>query len=70
MTTRVHSPRLHQASRPGLVARLNHALAVWRQRQALDRLDARMLRDIGLTEDDVRAEHNRSVWAAPSFWKR
>ena len=34
----------------------------WRQRQALAELDDRMLGDIGLTRDEVRAEVTKPFW--------
>ena len=36
------------------------------ERRALGELDAHRLRDIGLTEEDVRAEINRSPFDVPS----
>lgn len=50
----------------GFIAR---AIAAWRQRQHLDRLDAHMLKDIGLTKDDVTREIARPVWDVPSTWR-
>ncbi|MEJ6392211.1 DUF1127 domain-containing protein [Gymnodinialimonas sp. 2305UL16-5] len=43
--------------------------AAWRQRRQLERLDARMLRDIGLTEADVHREMGRPLWDAPHPWR-
>jgi len=37
-------------------------LDVYRQRRALEALDDRMLKDIGLTRCDVEAEVSRPVW--------
>ena len=34
----------------------------WRQRQALTELDDRMLADLGLTRDEVRAEVTKPFW--------
>jgi uncharacterized protein YjiS (DUF1127 family) len=58
--------RARQATVLGGVARAFDALASWqdrrRQRQALARLDDRMLRDIGLTISDVEAELAKPFW--------
>lgn len=62
-----YRPRPSSAS--GLLTRLAHAHDTWRQRRALERLDARALDDIGLTHDDVRRESRRSLWDAPQGWK-
>jgi hypothetical protein len=35
---------------------------IYRQRRALEALDERMLKDIGLTRCDVEAEISRPVW--------
>jgi uncharacterized protein YjiS (DUF1127 family) len=52
--------------RPSFVHRLWAAWIGWRkaveQRDALARFDARMLRDIGITEADVWRETQRSTW--------
>ena len=39
------------------------ALEVYRQRRALQRLDAHLLDDLGLTREDVAAESRKSLWA-------
>lgn len=58
-------------SRPGFaLPSLSHVLGVWRQRQALSRLDDAALRDIGLTREDARAEVRRPLWDAPETWCR
>lgn len=65
-TTRSHPvrawtwPRLSGA---GLVARVVRLDAAYRQRRALQELDDRMLRDIGITRADVETEA-----AAPLRW--
>lgn len=43
---------------------------VWRQRRALERLDANALSDIGVTETEARAEARRPFWDAPNGWQR
>lgn len=45
-------------------------LSLSRQRRALGRLDPRLLRDVGLTEDAARAEAARHFWDAPHHWFR
>ncbi len=54
--------------RQGLLRRLAAAHTAWRQRRALERLDARMLRDIGLTEAERRREAERGFWDVPQHW--
>lgn len=50
--------------------RLLAALAANRRsRQALARLDAHLLRDVGLTPDRARAEAARPVWDVPPSWR-
>lgn len=43
---------------------------VWRQRQALTRLDDRALEDIGLSYREASAEARRPIWDAPRNWVR
>ena len=47
---------------------LDGALALGRSRAALGDLDEHMLRDIGLTRDEARAEAERPIWDAPAYW--
>lgn len=49
---------------------LAHLYSVWRQRQALKKLDAAQLRDIGITREQALAEARRAFWDAPSSWLR
>jgi uncharacterized protein YjiS (DUF1127 family) len=42
---------------------------VWRQRKHLDRLDAHMRRDIGLSEGQVHREVVRPIWDVPTTWR-
>ncbi len=51
-----------------LVQRILLALAQHRQRQHLGRLDAHMLRDIGMTAAQAQAEAARPIWDAPASW--
>ena len=46
---------------------LAHALDVWRQRRALERLDDAALRDVGLTRADVHREASLPLWSLPRF---
>ena len=46
----------------------NAAFAAWRQRRALERLDANARRDLGLTCADVAREAARPVWDVPQSW--
>ncbi|MCV2868098.1 hypothetical protein OEW28_05605 [Defluviimonas sp. WL0002] len=50
--------------------RLGLMLAFDRDRRALSRLEPRLLRDIGLTADQVRAELEKPVWDVPKNWLR
>jgi uncharacterized protein YjiS (DUF1127 family) len=52
------------------LAWLRNRLALRRQRLQLAELDARQLRDIGLTAEQARAEAKRPIWDAPSHWLR
>lgn len=45
-----------------LVAFVFDCIDVYRQRRALEALDDRMLKDIGLTRCDVEAEISRPIW--------
>ncbi len=46
------------------------AQALRRQRARLVELDAHMLRDIGLTEDEALREARRALWDVPDRWRR
>ncbi len=46
------------------------AAALRRQRRALARLDAALLRDIGLTRSEALSESGRPVWDVPKAWRR
>lgn len=48
--------------------RLSRWRALARQRADLEQLDARLLRDIGVTPDDARHEARRLPWDAPDHW--
>ena len=56
---------------PRLIFRsLRHRLDVWRTRRALARLDAHLLRDIGISREDARREAQMAVWDVPATWVR
>jgi uncharacterized protein YjiS (DUF1127 family) len=50
-------------------ARLAAASRLARSRKSLARLDAHLLRDIGLTSAEARIEADRPVWDPPLHWK-
>lgn len=52
----------------GLWHKIERARALHAQRRELARLDARRLRDIGLTDDEAGAEARRPFWDAPAHW--
>jgi uncharacterized protein YjiS (DUF1127 family) len=55
---------------PRLLRWLSGARAARRQRTRLLDLDARMLRDIGVTETEARKEARRALWDVPDRWRR
>ena len=67
LTTSLKTPisRKTDRKRPGIFARFRIA----RQRRQLERLDAHLLKDIGLTDDAARAEARRPIWDAPDHWR-
>ena len=66
ITTR--TARSRQTPRRSLRLSLRALFALHRQRRDLDRLDARMLRDIGITRHQARTETRRALWDAPGHW--
>ena len=60
---------LAHRSRPSLLSFLFRAGQVRRQRAHLSNLDDHMLRDIGLTREEVAAESRRVVWDVPQNWR-
>ncbi len=52
-----------------LLARLTDLHELSRQRHSLGQLAPHMLRDIGLTPDQARAEAARPAWDAPAHWR-
>lgn len=66
--TLIHASR-PAARRTGLLARLARAYGIWRQRQALRRLDDLRLRDLGISRAEAEAEARRPIWDAPETWR-
>lgn len=64
---RFDAPSFH----PGVVLKkINNRIAVRRTRKALARLDAHLLRDIGLSVEEARREAERGLWDTPVDWQR
>ena len=60
----------HRATAPARPAfSLFTALAVWRSRRALARLDAARLEDIGITRERAKREAEKPVWDVPATWR-
>ncbi|MEM9319257.1 MAG: DUF1127 domain-containing protein [Pseudomonadota bacterium] len=68
MAYSILAPRMHRGARPGLAAQVVKVFDLWRQRRALSQLDDRLLRDVGLTQEQAKAEIKRPIWDAPSSW--
>jgi uncharacterized protein YjiS (DUF1127 family) len=66
-STTLSRPLAH--TRRGLLPRLLDLIALRRQRHQLRDLPPQMLRDIGLTEDQARAEACRPLWDVPPHWR-
>lgn len=49
-----------------LINRVRLALDIWSERRSLDKLDARMLQDIGLEGWQARQEASRPPWDVPN----
>ncbi|WP_293576964.1 DUF1127 domain-containing protein [Phaeobacter sp.] len=45
---------------------LLHCMTIWQERQALARMEAHDLEDLGLSAKDAAAEAGRSFWDLPS----
>lgn len=58
------APRLRHGSTPGWLAVIGAWIERARQRRALARLDDHLLRDVGISRDQVEAE------ATQPFWRR
>ncbi|MEO0937988.1 MAG: DUF1127 domain-containing protein [Pseudomonadota bacterium] len=64
-----HPHRTHSAAR-GPRPSFWTLLALWRSRRALARLDARALKDIGLSAQDAAHEAAKPIWDVPHYWQR
>lgn len=53
----------------GTPFRLGSLVDLWRSRQALKRLDARALEDVGLSARDAHEEAAKPVWDVPANWR-
>lgn len=47
---------------------LRARLTLWRTRRALARLDAHLLKDIGVTPEQARHEAEQTIWDVPANW--
>lgn len=77
MLPTAYRPATAQTGRKAKAARgprlwrwLQSLRATRRQRLHLDRLDDRLLADIGLTRAEAAAEAARAPWDAPAHWQR
>ena len=64
------SPSRPRRGLGSLLAAIPRALALRQQRNRLAALDARMLKDIGVTPRMAEDEAARPVWDAPQHWRR
>ncbi len=64
-----HLPRmaLPHVSLLKIILRLD---ASFRERAQIERLDAHILRDIGLTKEANHLEHGVSAWNPPQIWRK
>ncbi len=74
MNTSFSTPRIHHRQPAHGADRranwLSAMVATWRQRHALDQLDDRMLRDIGVSRKEAADEVGRPIWDVPGHWLR
>lgn len=56
-------------ARPGFGRRVISLFELRRQRRALRDMEPHMLRDIGLTHAEARAEAARPIWDVPPGWR-
>ena len=64
------SPSRPRRGLGSLLAAIPRALALRQQRNRLAALDARMLKDIGVTPRMAEDEAARPVWDVPQYWRR
>ena len=46
------------------------ALAAWKQRRQIERLDVDALNDIGISPEEARREAAKPIWDVPKAWRR
>lgn len=68
--TTLPRPTSHRHDVAAFVRRMTLGLCALRQRRRLAELDDALLRDIGLTRDEARAEARRPLWDVPESWLR
>ena len=66
VSARSHAPALPRPRRGWVAA----AVASYRQRRALARLDDARLADLGLSRAEALTEARRPVWDVPGHWLR
>lgn len=64
------SSRTRLAPKSRGVFSLTRLLDLWRSRQALAKLDAAGLEDIGITARDAQKEATKPLWDVPANWQR
>ena len=52
----------------GLVNAVQTRLDLWKTRRALARLDAHLLKDIGVSAEEARREADLTIWDVPNNW--
>ncbi|GAB1364228.1 hypothetical protein MASR1M32_34640 [Rhodobacter sp.] len=62
-------PRAAARRRVERMTMILRLIGLSRQRKSLARLDARLLRDIGITATEARSEADRPVWDVPAHWR-
>lgn len=65
MNTVIDRPH-HMPSRGRLIDRFHTAMALYRSRARLAKLDPHMLRDIGIDRGTAEKEAARPIWDAPA----
>lgn len=63
-------PRFAPLARVSLASTINAAMATWRQRRHLEKLDDNALKDIGISRHQAETEANRPLWDVPNHWLR
>lgn len=60
----------HPTKHKGIFGRLADMIAVRQQRRSLMKLDAHLLRDIGITHKTAMVEAKKPVWDVPAHWSK